>query len=66
MILKKQEIISRDIVSRDTRSLDQEHVMSGTIESIVESTVDGIISPIFYFSFFGPTGAIVCRIINTL
>lgn len=54
------------IVSRDTRSLDQEHVMSGTIESIAESTVDGIISPIFYFSFFGPTGAIVCRIINTL
>lgn len=54
------------IVSRDTESLNQEHVMSGTIESIAESPVDGIISPIFYFSFFGPTGAIVCRIINTL
>jgi adenosylcobinamide-phosphate synthase len=54
------------IVSRDTKSLDQEHIISGTIESIAESTVDGIISPIFYFSIFGPIGAIVCRIINTL
>ena len=54
------------IVRRDTRNLDEQHVISGTIECIGESTVDGITSPLFYYSFFGPSGAFVYRIINTL
>lgn len=54
------------IVSRNTGSLDLQHVMSGTVESIGESIVDGIISPLFYFSFLGPIGAIGYRIVNTL
>ena len=53
------------IVSRNTKSLDEQHILSGTIESIADSTVDGILSPIFYFSLFGPTGAFIFRIINT-
>jgi adenosylcobinamide-phosphate synthase len=54
------------IVRRDTKSLDEQHVLSGTIECISESTVDGIVSPLFYYSFFGPAGAFIYRVINTL
>src|SRR5919198_6124275 len=54
------------IVKRDTRNLDEQHVISGTIESIAESIVDGITSPLFYYSFLGPAGAFSYRIINTL
>jgi adenosylcobinamide-phosphate synthase len=54
------------IVKRDTKNLDEQHVISGTIESIGESIVDGITSPLFYYSFLGPAGAFSYRIINTL
>ena len=54
------------IVKRDTRNLDEQHVISATIESIGENIVDGITSPLFYYSFLGPTGAFSYRIINTL
>jgi adenosylcobinamide-phosphate synthase len=54
------------IVRRDTKNLDDQHVISGTIECIGESVVDGITSPLFYYSLFGPAGAFVYRIINTL
>ena len=54
------------IVRRETKNLDEQHVLSGTIECISESTVDGIISPLFFYSFFGPAGAFIYRVINTL
>jgi adenosylcobinamide-phosphate synthase len=54
------------IVRRDTKNLDEQHVLSGTIECISESTVDGIVSPLFFYSFFGPAGAFIYRVINTL
>jgi adenosylcobinamide-phosphate synthase len=54
------------IVRRDTKNLDEQHVLSGTIECISESIVDGIVSPLFYYSFFGPAGAFIYRVINTL
>jgi adenosylcobinamide-phosphate synthase len=54
------------IVKRDTKNLDEQHIISGTIESISENIVDGITSPLFYYSFIGPAGAFSFRIINTL
>jgi adenosylcobinamide-phosphate synthase len=54
------------IVKRDTTNLDERHIISGTIESISENIVDGITSPLFYYSFLGPAGAFSFRIINTL
>ncbi len=54
------------IVSRNTKNLDEQHILSGAIESIADSTVDGILSPLFYFSIFGSTGAFIFRVINTL
>ena len=53
------------IVKRDTTNLDKNHVISGTLESISENTVDGVTGPLFYFGFFGVFGAFVYRIINT-
>src|SRR4029450_4045578 len=54
------------IVGRQTDTLDREHILSATIESIGENMVDGIGSVLFYYSLFGPPGAIAYRIINTL
>jgi adenosylcobinamide-phosphate synthase len=54
------------IVGRNTKNLDEQHILSGAIESIADGTVDGIISPLFYFSIFGSTGAFIFRVINTL
>ena len=54
------------IVRRRTDDLDEQHVLSATIECVSESTVDGIIAPIFYYSLFGPAGAFAYRAINTL
>ncbi len=54
------------IVRRSTNDLDEQHILSATIECISESTVDGITGPIFYYSLFGPAGAFAYRAINTL
>jgi adenosylcobinamide-phosphate synthase len=54
------------IVKRDTDRLDEQHILSAMIECIGESIVDGIVSPLFYYTFLGPIGAFAYRIINTL
>lgn len=54
------------IVKRNTKNLDKNHILSGTLESISENTVDGVTGPLFYFAFFGISGAFVYRIINTI
>lgn len=54
------------IVKRDTKSLDRQHIISGTLESISENIVDGITGPLFYFALFGLPGAFVYRTINTI
>ena len=53
------------IVKRDTTNLDKNHVLSGTLESVSENTVDGITGPLFYFGLFGIFGAFTYRVINT-
>jgi adenosylcobinamide-phosphate synthase len=54
------------IVKRNTTNLDKNHVLSGTLESISENTVDGVTGPLFYFAFFGILGAFIYRIVNTI
>jgi len=68
------------IVRRDPKNLIEEQVVSAAVESIAESLIDGITSPIFYFfifnlvgcffniewTFLGVLGAVGFRIINTL
>jgi len=54
------------IVRRDPAKLGSQHIISATVESIAEGTVDGITSALFYFSLFGVPGAVAFRVINTL
>jgi adenosylcobinamide-phosphate synthase len=53
------------IVKRNTKNLDKNHLLSATLESISENTVDGVTGPLFYFAFFGIPGAFTYRVINT-
>ena len=54
------------IVGRDTDRLDEAGVVRAAVESVAESTVDGVTAPLFFAVIFGPVGAIVYRAINTL
>lgn len=54
------------IVGRDTQSLPEEKITGATIETIAESTNDGIIAPIFYLILGGPVLAVAYKAINTL
>ena len=62
------------VVGRDVTALDEEHVASAAVETIGENSVDGIISPLFYFAVLGitidwrlgVTAAVFYRAANTL
>jgi adenosylcobinamide-phosphate synthase len=54
------------ITKRKTKNLNNQHILSGVLESISENTVDGITGPMFYFALFGLPGAFVYRVINTI
>ncbi len=54
------------LVSRDTASLDRDHILSAGYESMTENLTDSIMSPLFYFSIFGLVGAAVYRAANTM
>ena len=54
------------IVGRDTQNLNEAEVARATIETVAENTVDGIISPLFYFAIGGLPLAIAYRAINTM
>jgi adenosylcobinamide-phosphate synthase len=56
----------KTFVGRDTSGLDESQSASAVIESLAESFVDGILSPLFYFLVFGMPGALAYRMINTL
>ncbi len=56
----------RFIVRRDPNKLDERHIVSAAVESIAESTTDGVTSSFFFFALFGVPGAIAFRVINTL
>lgn len=54
------------IVGRDTQHLQKDEIIIATIESVAESTNDGVIAPLFYLILGGPVLAIAYRAINTL
>ena len=54
------------IVGRDTEHLNEAEVVRATIETVSENTVDGIISPLFYFAIGGLPLAIAYRAVNTM
>ncbi|WP_273127427.1 adenosylcobinamide-phosphate synthase CbiB [Bacillus weihaiensis] len=54
------------IVGRDTEDLPKSEIVRGTVETVAENTVDGIISPIFWAIIGGAPLAMAYRAINTL
>ncbi len=54
------------IVRRDPKALEQRGIVSAAVESIAESTTDGITAPFFFFALFGVPGAFAYRVVNTL
>ena len=49
------------IVSRDTRNLSESRILSGCIECVAESFVDGILSPLFYYGLLSIPGSMMYR-----
>ncbi len=54
------------IVGRDTDSLSEEDVARAAVESVAESTNDGIVAPLFYLVLGGPVAAFIYKAINTM
>lgn len=54
------------IVGRDTKNLPSAEIVRGTVETMAENIVDGIISPLFYAILGGVPLAMVYRAINTM
>ncbi|PIX76723.1 MAG: cobalamin biosynthesis protein CobD [bacterium (Candidatus Ratteibacteria) CG_4_10_14_3_um_filter_41_18] len=54
------------IVGRDTENLNEEEIIRATVESVAESSVDGIISPLFYALLGGAPLALAYKAVNTL
>ena len=53
------------VVRRDTSGMEPGFICSAAIETVSEGLVDGVLSPLFYFSIFGLAGALFFRIANT-
>ena len=54
------------IVGRDTQNLSQEQICKACIETIAESTCDGIIAPLFYCALGGPVLGFFSKASNTM
>lgn len=54
------------IVGRDVDRLDEAGIARAAIESVAESTVDGVCAPLFWALILGPAGALAYRAANTL
>ena len=62
---RAREAVSK-IVGRDTHDLSEAEIVRATIETIAESTADGVIAPLFYLAIGGPPLALAYKAINTL
>lgn len=54
------------IVGRDTDNLSEAELVRATVETVAESTSDGIVAPLFYLALGGPALALAYKAINTL
>lgn len=54
------------IVGRDTENLNEAEVTRAAVETVSENTVDGVISPLFYFAIGGLPLAMFYRAANTM
>lgn len=54
------------IVGRDTQSLSEQEIIAATVETVAENTVDGVLSPIFWYLLLGPVGMMLFKAASTL
>src|SRR5262245_8346568 len=54
------------IVGRDTEHLGEPEIVRATVETVAESTVDGILAPMFFAAVAGAPGLWAYKAINTL
>ncbi|MBN1353843.1 MAG: cobalamin biosynthesis protein CobD [Candidatus Omnitrophica bacterium] len=54
------------MVGRDTQGLSQDEVICATVETVAESTTDGIVAPLFYLFLGGPVLAVMFKAVSTL
>ncbi len=54
------------IVSRNTKGMDEGHIVSSCTETVSENYVDSVVSPTTYFGIFGLAGAIAFRCANLM
>ncbi len=54
------------IVARDTHHLSEEEVSRAAVESVAESTLDGIVAPLFYSFLGGPPLVWAYKALNTM
>lgn len=54
------------IVGRDTQALEEREIVRGTVETVAENTVDGVVSPLFYAVLGGAPLALAYKAVNTL
>ncbi len=54
------------IVGRDTKNLRRREIIRGTVESVSENTIDGVVAPLFYLFLGGVPLAFAYKAINTL
>ena len=61
----KKEAISM-LVSRDTADMNESDIYKASIETYSENLSDGVVAPLFYLLFFGLSGIIIYKVINTM
>jgi adenosylcobinamide-phosphate synthase len=64
-LIVAREKLSR-IVGRETANLNQDKVLRASLESLSESTCDGIVAPLFYLFIGGVPLAMAYKTVNTL
>jgi adenosylcobinamide-phosphate synthase len=64
--LSEARIAVSRIVGRDTQKLPEPEVVRATVETIAESTADGVVAPLFYLALGGPPLALAFKAVSTL
>lgn len=62
--IDKAKISVLMLVGRDTKNLNERQITSAVVESISENMVDGIISPIFYFTIVFISASVLLDSVN--